>query len=136
MLKHYANFPLWNRKIIWVISLNKQVRLWNFVDLYNEITWFQNPLQSLLFKLIIKLSCPENKKKEKQLKPKVEEPINIDNGKILLIITASCLTVRMLFLGNSPYRTEQFAVQPNENILTKIVQNKLFLQKYWIDTEL
>ena len=25
--------------------------------------------------------------KEKQLKPKVEEPINIDNGTILLIIT-------------------------------------------------
>jgi hypothetical protein len=85
-------------------------------------------VQSLLFKFIIKLSCPK-KKKEKQLKPKVEEPINIDNGKILLIITASCRTVRMLFLGNSPYSTEQFAVQRNENILTKIVQNKLFLQK-------
>jgi hypothetical protein len=41
------------------------------------------------------------KKKEKQLKPKVEEPINIDNGNILLVITASCSTVRMLFLGNS-----------------------------------
>jgi len=39
----------------------------------------------------------EKKKKEKQLKPKVEEPINIDNGKILSIITASCRTVRMLF---------------------------------------
>ena len=78
-------------------------------------------MQSLLFKFIIKLSCPK-KKKEKQLKPKVEEPINIDNGKILLIITASCR-------GNSPYSTEQFAVQRNENILTKIVQNKLFLQK-------
>jgi hypothetical protein len=26
-------------------------------------------------------------------------------------------------------RTEQFAVQRNANILTKIVQNKLFLQK-------
>jgi hypothetical protein len=147
MILHYANFPLWNRKIIWVISLSKPMRLWNFVDLYNEITWLQHPVQSLLFKLIIKLSChecclimrsflcffdiylhlaiikrlwlyndiivniyiqldweqiiklscPENKKKEKQLKPKVEEPINIDNGKILSIITACCRTVWMLF---------------------------------------
>ena len=71
----------------------------------------------------------ENKKKEKQIKPKVEEPINIDNGKILLIIAASCRTVRMLFVDNSPYSTEQFAVQRNEHILTKIVQIKLFLQK-------
>jgi hypothetical protein len=39
--------------------------------------------------------------------------------------STSCRTVRMLFLGNSPYSTEQFAVQRNENILTKIVQNKL-----------
>jgi hypothetical protein len=89
MLKHYVNFPLWNRKIIWVISLRKHVRLWNFVDLYNEITWLQHPVQSLLFKLIIKLSCPEKKKKEEQLKPKVEDSINIDNGKILLIITTN-----------------------------------------------
>ena len=39
-----------------------------------------------------------------------------------------------LILGNSPYSTEQFAVQRNEHILTKIVQNKLFLQKCGIDT--
>ena len=71
----------------------------------------------------------KKERKTVKLKPKVEEPINIDNGKILLIITASCRTVRMLFLGNSSYSTEQFAVQRNENILTKIVQNKLFLQK-------
>jgi hypothetical protein len=32
--------------------------------------------------------------------------------------------------------SSQFAVQRNENILTKIVQNKLFLQKCWIDTKL
>jgi hypothetical protein len=32
--------------------------------------------------------------------------------------------------------TEQFAVQRNEHILTKIVQNKLFLQKCGIDTKL
>ena len=50
--------------------------------------------------------------------------------------STSCRTVRMLFLGNSPYSTEQFAVQRNENILTKIVQNKLFLQKCGIDTKL
>jgi hypothetical protein len=48
----------------------------------------------------------------------------------------TALQARMLFLGNSPYSTEQFAVQRNENIVTKIVQNKLFLQKYWIDTKL
>ena len=71
----------------------------------------------------------KKERKTVKLKPKVEEPINIDNGKILLIITASCRTVRMLFLGNSSYSTEQFAVQRNEHILTKIVQNKLFLQK-------
>ena len=71
----------------------------------------------------------KKERKTVKLKPKVEEPINIDNGKILLIITASCRTVRMLFLGNSSYSTEQFAVQRNENILTKIVQDKLFLQK-------
>jgi hypothetical protein len=39
-----------------------------------------------------------------------------------------------VILGNSPYRTEQFALQRNEHILTKIVQNKLFLQKCGIDT--
>jgi hypothetical protein len=44
-----------------------------------------------------------------------EEPINIDNGKFFLIITASCRTVRMLFLDNSPYSTEQFAVQRNDS---------------------
>ena len=48
----------------------------------------------------------------------------------------SCRTVRMLFLGNSPYSTEQFAVQRNEHILTKIVQIRLFLQKCGIDTKL
>jgi hypothetical protein len=75
--------------------------------LYNEITRLQHLMQSLLFKLIIKLSCRKKKeRKTVKLKPKVEEPINIDNGKILLIITASCRTVRMLFLGNSSYSTE------------------------------
>jgi hypothetical protein len=34
-----------------------------------------------------------------------------------------------VILGNSPCSTEQFAVQRNEHILTKIVQNKLFLRK-------
>jgi hypothetical protein len=32
--------------------------------------------------------------------------------------------------------SSQFAVQRNEHILTKIVQNKLFLQKCGIDTKL
>ena len=41
-----------------------------------------------------------------------------------------------VILGNSPYSTEQFAVQRNEHILTKIVQNKLFQQKCGIDTKL
>jgi hypothetical protein len=41
-----------------------------------------------------------------------------------------------VILGNSPYSTEQFAVQRNEHILTRIVQNKLFLQTCGIDTKL
>ena len=60
---------------------------------------------------------------------------NLNNSTTGMFMKTHCLSGDPVF-AQFHVIFRQFAVQRNEHILTKIVQNELFLQKWGIDTKL